>query len=164
MSFTLEELTTEGVVLEQVNAQLLSFDDALTALQEDEWLVIKGYESSRHKDVLVRVFRDGKYPVTQVSYQVQPVLGEFDSRFWQIYDVPLNALALFPVYLYDETVASYDNLFSMDNVVSYSYVKDVSIVTGASLIEAIYSGSNGEYYYKLVDEIEYYHEAELTLV
>ena len=43
MSFTLEELTTEGVVLEQVNAQLLSFDDALTKLQEDEWLVIKGY-------------------------------------------------------------------------------------------------------------------------
>ena len=65
--------------------------------------------------------------------------------------------------VYDETVASYDNLFSMDNVVSYSYVKDVSIVTGASLIEAIYAGSNGEYYYKLVDEIEYYHEAELTL-
>jgi hypothetical protein len=94
LSFTLEELTTEGVVLEQVNAQLLSFDDALTKLQEDEWLVIKGYESSRHKDVLVRVFREGKYPVTQVSYKVQPVLGEFDSRFWQIYDVPLNALAL----------------------------------------------------------------------
>ena len=51
----------------------------------------------------------------------------------------------------------------MDNVVFYSYVKDVSIVTGVSLIEAIYAGSNGEYYYKLVDEIEYYHEAELTL-
>lgn len=150
----LYELEEAGVELTQLDLEPLSFEEVLLRLLDGETLVIKEYEKTRGKDVLVRLDKR-KYPNTQISYDVDP-LG-VRQPFWQMYNVSLNALSLHQVVPYDGIYANVHPLYANGSVVHYTDEENI-----VAIVERVYIDQNNEVFYTLYGELGYYAEAELV--
>jgi len=113
--------------------------------------------------VLVRV--GGKHPLTEISRETEKETFYY-KRYWLPYNVSINALVTYNVYLDDEFII-HKNKFNVGDIVEYerkdkepeNNYKDVAKVT------SVLKDDNGEgYYYKLSGDMTVYREEELTKV
>lgn len=113
--------------------------------------------------VLVRV--GGKHPLTEISRETEKETFYY-KRYWLPYNVSINALVTYNVYLDDEFII-HKNKFNVGDIVEYerkdkepkNNYKDVAKVT------SVLKDDNEEvYYYKLSGDMTVYREEELTKV
>lgn len=142
--------------LTELNLKELSLDEVLNHLQAGEVVVVKKYEQTRGADVLVR-FDRRKFTVTQISLDVEPVA--YGQRHWRIHGVPINALSLHTVYLYEEAKYFLNNKYTPGSIV---YVEDVEKPRQIAVVDKVFYDLNNQVYYTL-DNLEglYFTEAEL---
>lgn len=151
-------LAEELIDLQELRLERLSLEESWDELQAGGTIVIEKYESTQGKDILVRLNKR-QHTVTQISFDVAPIVGGFDKRFWQIFNVSINALSLKNVYRYDEALYNLKNQFNVDAIVEYASTaggKDVAVVT------AVFMDAAGDFYYALSRETQLYKETELT--
>lgn len=131
----------------------LSLDESFEALLDGEVLVIKEYEKTRRKDVLVKLDRR-KYPVTYISYDSK---NTHENVYWEMHNVSINSLALHTVVRYDPLLSDVKFSFTIGDVVQIDKEDEVDI----DFIDAIWINEDRQIYYTLNKEEGYFHESEL---
>lgn len=118
--------------LKDISVKAIGFRGAIEALLDNKVIVVKGYENTRHSDILVKLAEKG-LPVTRIAFNVgRQETGEWFQPFWSVYDLPMNALVTQDCYLYTEDWGNYDPAFLIDDIVYYKDehgVQDSAIVT-----------------------------------
>ena len=113
--------------------------------------------------ILVRL-NPGKHQMTEISRDIRKETT-FYNRYWVPYNISINALITFNVYL-DEEFNVTDNKFKVNDIVEYERFnllnenssKDVARITDVLT-------DNNSYFYKLTGEYDkVFKESELTLV
>ena len=144
--------------LEEVNYQALTLEQSLQALTNGKVLLVKGLEQRRKLDVLVRLFTEGLVPVTQISYDITPADGHWRKDYWQIYDLPINALSTYPCFLYDSSTGAIPKYMIGANVL---YTSKEDSIQDTALVIATYKNEEGKFFYKLSRDGGIYSEEEL---
>lgn len=136
----------------------LSMKEAVDALFAGKVVIVKQLEETRKLDVLVRL--DNRIvPVTQISYDVVPITGDFDSVYWVVYDLPLNVFSTYDVYEYSEENAKLKVAFDIGTSVWYTSVDGV---LDTAIVKEIFKDIDNKIWYKLSRETELYPQDELT--
>ncbi|BBE37359.1 hypothetical protein PHIM1EF22_0860 [Enterococcus phage phiM1EF22] len=146
--------------LREVNYKTLTLEESLHALLEGKTLIVKGLEQRRKLDVLVRIFSEGVVPVTQISYDTTPADGYWRTGYWQIYDLPINALSTYPCFIYDDLNTDELPKFMIGDTVYYTSKED-SIKDSAIVISVYKDDVNNKWHYKLSRDNEIYAESEI---
>lgn len=144
-----------GLSLVELELEELDLAAVMTSLMLGDILVIKGYEDTRGKDILVKL-DNRKHQVTHISFDVDPIT--FRDRYWMIHNVSLNALSLQPVYRYDEYTYSMQYKYNPRDVVQIDTPEGVDSVY---LVSSVLVSPDKEVYYTLEGIDGYYTEAEL---
>lgn len=142
------------LILTKLNMTNIELEESLSRLLNGEILLIKGYESSRGKDVLVRLDRR-KYDVTEVSFHTNPI-GDHPP-IWQMHPVEINTFSLHDVFPYDEDVYRLNPKYGPGAVVKYSESPFL-----VATINEVYYGEDNLVYYTLHGLDGYYLETELV--
>lgn len=132
--------------LEEVSYKALTLEESLTALTSGKVLLVKGLEQRRKLDVLVRLFTEGVVPVTQISYDVVPADGHWRKDYWQIYDLPINALSTYPCFIYEETTGKLPKYMIGSNVY---YTSKEDSINDTAIVLAIFKDEESNFFYKL---------------
>uniref|UniRef100_A0AB39C8H5 Virion structural protein n=1 Tax=Staphylococcus phage UHP46 TaxID=3234966 RepID=A0AB39C8H5_9CAUD len=111
--------------------------------------------------VLVRV--GGKHPLTEISREVDKETFYY-KRYWLPYNVSINALVTYNVYL-DEEYIEHGNKFSVGDIIEYDRRDKVpeNNYRDVAKVQSVLQDENGKgYYYKLSGDMTVYREEELT--
>ncbi|QQV88551.1 hypothetical protein [Staphylococcus phage ZCSS1] len=111
--------------------------------------------------VLVRI--GGKHPLTEISRETDKETFYY-KRYWLPYNVSINALVTYNVYLDDEYIV-HNNKFSVGDIVEYDRRDKVPEhnYRDVAKVQNVLQDENGEgYYYKLSGDMTVYREEELT--
>ena len=144
----------EELELVTLDLENLSLPDTLTSLMLGDTLVIRGYESTRGKDILVKL-DDRKHKMTYISFDLDPFNPS--ERYWLIHNVSLNALSLHDVYRYDEYTFSLAYKYKPRDLVQIEGRPDI-----VHIINNVHVSPDKEVYYTLEGLDGYYQENELT--
>lgn len=140
-----------------INIQKVNEVQPITDLQEMIQHLLDGkvlrVEQEEQGTILVRM-NPGKYNLTEISRDVNKETY-FYKRYWLPYNISINALLTFTVYL-DEIYHETTNKFNINDVVEYTKTyeltgeesKDVAFVTD------VLQDQENNYYYKLSGELE----------
>lgn len=113
--------------------------------------------------ILVRL-NPGKHQMTEISRDIRKETT-FYNRYWVPYNISINALITFNVYL-DEEFNVTDNKFKVNDIVEYerfNLLNENSSKDVARVTEVLTDNNN--YFYKLTGEYDkIFKESELTLV
>lgn len=113
--------------------------------------------------ILVRL-NPGKHQMTEISRDIRKDTT-FYNRYWVPYNISINALITFNVYL-DEEFNVTDNKFKVNDIVEYerfNLLNENSSKDVARITEVL--TDNNSYFYKLTGEYDkVFKESELTLV
>ena len=113
--------------------------------------------------MLVRL-NPGKHQMTEISRDIRKETT-FYNRYWVPYNISINALITFNVYL-DEEFNVTDNKFKVNDIVEYerfNLLNENSSKDVARITEVLTDNNN--YFYKLTGEYDkVFKESELTLV
>lgn len=113
--------------------------------------------------ILVRL-NPGKHQMTEISRDIRKETT-FYNRYWVPYNISINALITFNVYL-DEEFNVTDNKFKVNDIVEYerfNLLNENSSKDVARITEVLTDNNN--YFYKLTGEYDkVFKESELTLV
>lgn len=113
--------------------------------------------------ILVRL-NPGKHQMTEISRDIRKETT-FYNRYWVPYNISINALITFNVYL-DEEFNVTDNKFKVNDIVEYerfNLLNENSSKDVARITEVL--TDNNSYFYKLTGEYDkVFKESELTLV
>lgn len=113
--------------------------------------------------ILVRL-NPGKHQMTEISRDIRKETA-FYNRYWVPYNISINALITFNVYL-DEEFNVTDNKFKVNDIVEYerfNLLNENSSKDVARITEVL--TDNNSYFYKLTGEYDkVFKESELTLV
>lgn len=113
--------------------------------------------------ILVRL-NPGKHQMTEISRDIRKETT-FYNRYWVPYNISINALITFNVYL-DEEFNVTDNKFKVNDIVEYerfNLLNENSSKDVARITEVLTDNNN--YFYKLTGEYDkIFKESELTLV
>lgn len=113
--------------------------------------------------ILVRL-NPGKHHMTEISRDIRKETT-FYNRYWVPYNISINALITFNVYL-DEEFNVTDNKFKVNDIVEYerfNLLNENSSKDVARITEVL--TDNNSYFYKLTGEYDkVFKESELTLV
>lgn len=114
-------------------------------------------EQENNGFILVRL-SPGRHKMTEISKDIEKETFYY-KRHWLPYNISLNALIAFNVYL-DETYEEGTNKFNVDDIVEFieNNQKDLARVLEV-LIDA-----NGKYFYRLSGEEIIYSEEELMKI
>lgn len=145
---------TDELDLVTLSLDDLTLDEALTHLMLGDTLVIKKYEQTRAKDVLIKLDRR-KHTVTLISLDVNPIVE--GRRLWQIHNVSFNTLSLHDVYVYDEYTHSMVFKYNPKDVVQIKNHNNDHIYS----IESVAVTVDKDVYYRLSTLDGYYKEDEL---
>ena len=119
----------------------------------------QGYQGT----ILVRL-NPGKHQMTEISRDIRKETT-FYNRYWVPYNISINALITFNVYL-DEEFNVTDNKFKVNDIVEYerfNLLNENSSKDVARITEVLTDNNN--YFYKLTGEYDkVFKESELTLV
>jgi len=156
----LSDLDEEPVVIED-SASNLTLVDGLNELLQGNIILIKEYEKTQGHDVLVRLDSKG---VSHISYDTNTnEEKEFERRYWNIFNVSINTLALKKVHRFDEALLDETNTYGVGDIVEYEYEYMDNTETDIALVEVVYK-YNDTYYYRISGEAEniLYEEDELN--
>lgn len=145
---------TDGLGLMTLELNELSLDDALSHLMLGDTLIIKKYEQTRDKDVLIKLDRR-RHVVTTISLDVNPIVP--GRRLWQIHNVSFNTLSLHEVYLFDESTCSIEFKYKPNDVVQRADQDSNSVY----LIKEVHVTPEKDVYYTLETLDGYFKENEL---
>lgn len=113
--------------------------------------------------ILVRL-NPGRHQMTEISRDIRKETT-FYNRYWVPYNISINALITFNVYL-DEEFNVTDNKFKVNDIVEYerfNLLNENSSKDVARITEVL--TDNNSYFYKLTGEYDkVFKESELTLV
>lgn len=113
--------------------------------------------------ILVRL-NPGRHQMTEISRDIRKETT-FYNRYWVPYNISINALITFNVYL-DEEFNVTDNKFKVNDIVEYerfNLLNENSSKDVARITEVLTDNNN--YFYKLTGEYDkVFKESELTLV
>lgn len=113
--------------------------------------------------ILVRL-NPGKHQMTEISRDIRKETT-FYNRYWVPYNISINALITFNVYL-DEEFNVTNNKFKVNDIVEYerfNLLNENSSKDVARITEVLTDNNN--YFYKLTGEYDkVFKESELTLV
>lgn len=113
--------------------------------------------------ILVRL-NPGKHQMTEISRDIRKETT-FYNRYWVPYNISINALITFNVYL-DEEFNVTDNKFKVNDIVEserFNLLNENSSKDVARITEVLTDNNN--YFYKLTGEYDkVFKESELTLV
>ncbi|AAY53400.1 hypothetical protein [Listeria phage P100plus] len=137
-----------------------NLEDKLLALLTGETLLVRGLEKSTNADVLVKL-DDRKYPVTQISYEISITDNVFRERYWTIYDISINALSLYDVFLFEEDNPAYELKIQVSDNVQYT---SISGVKDTAKVIAIYEDEEKNLFCELSREDTLYPLVELTKI
>ena len=110
-------------------------------------------------DILLR-FSTGKHKFTEVSRDLDKETV-FYQRYWVLYNVSINSLLTFDVYLEDDYSEFSKVKYPKDTIVSYTRYdleKDVA------MIKDVLKDNNGNYFYALTGETMLFDENKLSKV
>jgi len=148
--------------LKSVDLNPLTMEEAVLALLDGELIIVRGLEQRTDADVLVRLYSKGKIPVTQISYDTQPLKDAWRDQYWIVYDIPLNVFSTYPCFIYNEEVAKQAPKFMVGETVRYDSRQESSIKSDSAIILDVLSDGKGNWYYELSRDSEIYQENELT--
>lgn len=133
-----ESIKVENLTV--VDQHALSLQEAVKQLINGQVLVIANYETTTNSDVFVKLDLTLDNPLTEISMSSP---DSFSGASWSSYPLPMNALALYDVYTYDENL--YDKAyFNVGDIVKYKANK----VVKAGVVDAIYT-TDGTVYYSI---------------
>lgn len=130
--------------------------EIMSYLQEGKVLRVK---QDNQGDILVRI-SPSKHKFTEVSRDLEPE-SSFYRRHWVLYNVSVNSLLTFDVYLEEEYVENQEVRYQKDSIVEYTredQEKDVA------KIKDILVDGNGNYFYALTGETMLFDENKLNKV
>jgi hypothetical protein len=138
--------------------RLETLEDKLTALLHGDTLLLKGYESSSGRDVLVKL-SEKRYMVTEISFDLFETEG--NPRYWTIFDVTINDIELFTAFRFEEDLFLHPNKYMVEDNVVY---ESMDSKRDSAFVEAVYVSDYDplHFAYKLSrDEGVLYEEQEL---
>lgn len=130
--------------------------DIITHLHKGDVLRVK---QENQGDILLRL-STGKHKFTEVSRDLDKETM-FYKRYWVLYNVSINSLLTFDVYLEDDYVESTKVKFPKNTIVEY--VRD-NQESDVAKVKDILVDSNGNYFYALSGETSLYNEDKLNKI
>lgn len=144
----------------------LDLEESLDELLQGNWVLIKGIEQTRGKDILVRLDGlDKGAPVTQITYDVQPPDGYWKEHYWTVFDLPLNAFSTYPCYIHHtETNGSMPAFLPGETIYYTSRQEGTSGKRDSGIIEEVYikNSEDNQFYYSISRDTGIYQEEELA--
>ncbi|UVD42760.1 hypothetical protein [Staphylococcus phage vB_SauM-V1SA22] len=130
--------------------------DIITHLHKGDVLRVK---QENQGDILLRL-STGKHKFTEVSRDLDKETM-FYKRYWVLYNVSINSLLTFDVYLEDDYVESTKIKFPKNTIVEY--VRD-NQESDVAKVKDILVDSKGNYFYALSGETSLYNEDKLNKI
>ncbi|QYC52057.1 hypothetical protein RP15_gp090 [Staphylococcus phage vB_Sau-RP15] len=130
--------------------------DIITHLYKGDVLRVK---QENQGDILLRL-STGKHKFTEVSRDLDKETM-FYKRYWVLYNVSINSLLTFDVYLEDDYVESTKVKFPKNTIVEY--VRD-NQESDVAKVKDILVDSKGNYFYALSGETSLYNEDKLNKI
>lgn len=144
--------------MKKISLDNLSFEDTVTSLLSGEVILLTPQNGSNPKKDLLIKMSGGEEQVTLISRPKTTMSGFGRGNYWDMYDIKLNTLSLYPTYIFDEEKYSIPTKFKPYELVSYESEKGWDI----ALVEDIYlREDNNEIMYKISGEDDYYPEEDL---
>lgn len=121
--------------LEEITMVELSLEEAVRALFEEKVLLLATYDNHRDKDILIRLEDTSNGRVTRVA-KPETSMGGFvgTKRYWSLYDITINMLSMYPVYIYDPVIYNSGVKYEPNIAVEYTSSKgdtDIAIIRRA---------------------------------
>ncbi|QQO38060.1 hypothetical protein LSA2308_00040 [Staphylococcus phage LSA2308] len=130
--------------------------EIMTHLSNGDVLRVK---QENQGDILLRL-STGKHKFTEVSRDLDKETM-FYKRYWVLYNVSINSLLTFDVYLEDDYVESTKVKFPKNTIVEY--VRD-NQESDVAKVKDILVDSKGNYFYALSGETSLYNEDKLNKI
>lgn len=150
----------ENLELTSVQLTVLTMKECTDALFEGKTLLIKGIETSRGNDILVRLDLEGKIPVTQISYDLVAPDGYWRDQYWSVYDLPMNVFSTYSCFIYDEAVGKQMPKFVVADTVYYTSREDDT--KDSAIVVDVLKDLEGNWFYLLSRDKLIYAEHEIS--
>ncbi|ARQ95933.1 hypothetical protein qdsa001_177 [Staphylococcus phage qdsa001] len=130
--------------------------EIMTHLSNGDVLRVK---QENQGDILLRL-STGKHKFTEVSRDLEKETT-FYKRYWVLYNVSINSLLTFDVYLEDDYMESTKVKFPKNTIVEY--IRD-NQEPDVAKVKDILVDNNGNYFYALSGETALYNEDKLNKI